>query len=237
MKIFFSRIDSETLEQRERKWKKKEPWRLYIPVILTLTVFVYVLFERISYPFSILSQWSFCCLCDSSQELLNLQTVSLSLFLSEMPPPSSHGRLHPDVLSRTHADSEGWWNPTEVSFNSFFYSSALGQNLLSCAPLFLFIQEVSQTEANHSTSLPLSDPAYFYSLCICFEITPHTSEFPFFIIWALKRRMLWFHWKDVVVFLYLYHISFSERMWFSGERTFLINRNSPTTESCFIKQD
>lgn len=153
MKIFFSGIDSETLEQRERKCKKKEPWRLYIPVILTLTVFVYVLFERISYPFSILSQWSFCCLCDSSQELLNLQTVSLSLFLSEMPPPFSHGRLHPDVLSRTHADSEGWWNPTEVSFNSFFYSSALGQNLLSCAPLFLFIQEVSQTEANHSTSL------------------------------------------------------------------------------------
>lgn len=95
-----------------------------------------------------------------------------------MPPSPSHGRLHPDDLSRTHTDSDGWWNPTEVSFNSFFYNSALGQNLPSCAPLFLFIQEVSQTGANHSTSLSLNDPAYLYfSLCICFEILPHISEF------------------------------------------------------------
>jgi len=99
-----------------------------------------------------------------------------------MPLSPSHSRLHPDDLSRTHTDSEGRWNPTEVSFISFFYSSALGQKLPSCASLFLFIQEVSQTGANHSTSLSLNDPAYFYfSLCICFEILPHLSEYILFL--------------------------------------------------------
>lgn len=144
-------------------------------MILTLTVLVYVLFERISYPFSIILLSEAVVSCDSSQDILNFLTVSLSLFLSEMPPPPSHGRLHPDALSRTHTDSGGRWNPTEVSFNSFFCSSALGQNLPSCSPLFLFIQEVAQTGANRSTALSLNDPAYvyrkeqlFFSLCIYF---------------------------------------------------------------------
>ncbi len=118
------------------------------------------------------SQWS-CCflwLLPRTFEFPNSFTFSLPFWNAP-----SHGRLHPDALSRTHTDSGGRWNPTEVSFNGFFCCSALGQNLPSCSPLFLFIQEVAQTGGNRSTVLSLNDPAYFYrkeqlffSLCICF---------------------------------------------------------------------
>ncbi len=122
-------------------------------MILTLTVLVYVLSERISYPFSIILLSEVVVSCDSSQELLNFLTVSLSLFLSETAPPPSHGRLHPDTLSQTHTDSRGWWNPTEVSFKASSAVQLWAKNLSSCSPLFLFIQEVAQTEANPSTAL------------------------------------------------------------------------------------
>lgn len=140
----------------------------------TDSICIRVIWENFISLFHYSSQWR--CCCDSSQKLLNLLTVSLSLFFSETPSPPSHGRLHPDVLSRTHTDSGGRWTHWGI-FYQFFCSSALGQNLPNCSPLFLFIQEVAHTGANHSTALSLNDPAYFYrkeqlmfSLCFVFKL-------------------------------------------------------------------